>query len=586
MVYARTVLRNEVDDVGSLVPGLLAQGLDIDMLVTHPQRSAELIAAHLTRRDRLTDCTPDLVQAAARAMQLACPTEVLLTRGGDHRQQVDWTTGHNSYGMPVRPNPWRASFSSCTASAPTFRAFDTADVTRLDLARAALGDELDETARSEADSTRALLLSALNVRDTDVEVVLTPSGTDAELVALAVALAGGGPVTSILMGPAELGRGTPRAAAGRHFSDTTPSGAAVTPGEPIGGFASELVDVAPIAIRDAAGNPVPTAAITRAVDAAIEATDARVLLHVVEGSKTGIRTPPADVVAEWEATHGDRIDVVVDAAQMRIDQTTAATHLTAGRMLIVTGSKFFGGPPFSGAVLIPRHLADRLAGDREVPHGLGDYVARAEVPDRLVGLAAAARSEVNLGLLLRWSAALAEMRAFHNVSPVIRDEVVRRLGHGITEAIDNAPYVRLVESPYVEPSNPGHHDFDELPTIFTFTIEHPDGTAATIDEVRAFHKDLASESSDHGGQSATAATPAGRSYLLGQPVTLRAGVAGLRIAIGAAEVSRVVFDHTRGATWRDRLAAEVAEARDALDALATLITARSRKSVATTPVVR
>jgi len=56
-------------------------------------------------------------------------------------------------------------------------------------------------------------------------------------------------------------------------------------------------------------------------------------------------------------------------------------------MLCITGSKFFGGPAFSGALLVPAKVARKS----------GRFPME-EAP--------------NFGLLLRWEAALASLRAF------------------------------------------------------------------------------------------------------------------------------------------------------------------------------
>jgi hypothetical protein len=208
----------------------------------------------------------------------------------------------------------------------------------------------------------------------------------------------------------------------------------------------------------------------------------------------------------------------------------------------------------------------------ELPAGLGGYLARADVPASLPDLRTVARPGANLGLLVRWVAALAEMRAFHNASTGIRDEVVRRLVVGVRRTIESSPHVRIVESPFTVLPARDERSFDDLPTIFTFTVLGPDGRPLGVDEARALQHWLARDPSPLVGPLDESHQVARRSFHLGQPVVLyREGereVAGLRLAIGAATVSRIVFDHTRGACWADRAASELADMRDALDKLA------------------
>ncbi len=579
ITYAATVLRRRVPPGSPPRPlgSLLAPDVDVEAIRGRPQFSAQRIAAHLAGRDRSAPCPDADLTAATRALPLACPTEVLLASGGDDRQTIDWETGTNSYGIAPRPTPWTASFGSCTASSPTFRAFDAARAFRLRMIAAALDDRLESVVESETDVVRRTILAALGVApDGGTEVVLTPSGTDAELVALAVSMATGEKVTSILIGPNEVGRGSVPAAAGLHFSTLLPSGAGATPDTPLRGFDPERVEVVDVPVRSADGTILDLDATRDLVQAAIDAAGHRVLLHVVEGSKTGIRAPRPHDVDGWEARHGDRLDVVVDAAQMRIDQQRVAAHLDAGRMIIVTGSKFFGGPPFSGAVLVPAVLAERLRGDHPCPAGLDDYLSRSDVPASMPALRAVARPEPNLGLLARWVAALSEMQSFHNASWQIRDEVLRRLAAGVRRTIDAAPHVTLVESPYTHFPEVDRRGLTDLPTIFTFLVHHPSGGFLDFDDAKAAQHLLAHDLTTTLSSEGVHHQVACRSFHIGQPVRLHRvegrWMAGLRLAIGAATLSQIVFDHTRGASWQDRIERELSDVRDALDKLA-LVTA-------------
>ena len=42
---------------------------------------------------------------------------------------------------------------------------------------------------------------------------------------------------------------------------------------------------------------------------------------------------------------------------MRLGRTRLQKYLDRGYLVLVTGSKFFTGPPFSGALLVPSALA-------------------------------------------------------------------------------------------------------------------------------------------------------------------------------------------------------------------------------------
>lgn len=579
LAYHATGLRRHIvgDPDGAIRSGVLVPGLPLDVLLDDPTRVAA-IAEHLTRRDQSPVHCPDAaLAAAARGLRAALPTDLLLAEGGDDRQHVDWDTGTNSYGIATRPNPWCSSFGSCTASSPTFRAFNAARDLRHRLIQAAIDDRLHDEAELEAETTRTTILAALGVGpDQDVEVVLTPSGTDAELLALAVSLVDAPSVHSVLVGPVEVGRGSAPAARGRHFTASLPSGGRAQPGAAVEGFPVDRVTVAEVPVRHDDGRTRAPAEVEADVRREIDRSSGRVLVHVVEGSKTGIRLPRAAVVTEWQRDVGPQLDVVVDAAQMRIDQATVGAHLAEGRMIFVTGSKFFGGPPFSGALLLPPALARRVRNAAGLPSGLGGFISRTDVPPSLPTLRATARPGANFGLLARWAAALDEMRSFHNASPQIRDEVLRVLAGEVRTTLASAPHVEVVESPYTGAVSDDHRGLDDLPTIFTFLVRHPSGRLLDLDEVGAAHRLLRRDLSPF-LDARDAPALATRTFHLGQPVkVVRDGerwTAGLRFALGAPTISQIVFDHTRGPHWSDRIRREVSEIDEALAKLA-LITQR------------
>ena len=65
--------------------------------------------------------------------------------------------------------------------------------------------------------------------------------------------------------------------------------------------------------------------------------------------------------------------------ERRVSPHTLRAYLAHGFCVALTGSKFVAGPPFSGALLVPRTLARRLE-RQAMPPALGAYSARAEWP--------------------------------------------------------------------------------------------------------------------------------------------------------------------------------------------------------------
>ena len=84
-----------------------------------------------------------------------------------------------------------------------------------------------------------------------------------------------------------------------------------------------------------------------------------VVLHTVAGSKTGLRLPSPDVAAALRAEFGERVVSVLDACQMRHHPTLIPRWLDTQGPVLMTSSKFFGGPSFGSGVFFP-HAAGRI----------------------------------------------------------------------------------------------------------------------------------------------------------------------------------------------------------------------------------
>ena len=139
---------------------------------------------------------------------------------------------------------------------------------------------------------------------------------------------------------------------------------------------------------------------------------------------------------------GGQIDVVLDACQMRLSPERIRACLAAGWMVLVTGSKFFGGRPFAGGLLIPAEIVARASRLTPLPAGLADYFSGAEWPHALQQLTGRLPERANLGLVLRWQAALWEMRAFHAVPREQRTRSMTDLGAAIRAALAEARFLR------------------------------------------------------------------------------------------------------------------------------------------------
>jgi hypothetical protein len=430
--------------------------------------------------------------------------------------------------------------------------------------------------RSEMEGARARVVSVLGLGNSSAELIFSASGTDCELYALFVALAGHtSNVLNIIMAPTEIGSGSVPAASGQHFDVIVPAGHRVEPGAYVDGIPTQRVRVESVPLRDEDGSPVPLDAIDAIVADKVSGAVARgerALLHLLDGSKTGLRGPSLRCARALQQRHGSSLMVVVDAAQMRTSNQALATYLASDFMVILSGSKFYTGSPFSGGLLVSDRVSRILDRVDTLPEGFGDYLSAYDVPPRWTRLRSQLPMAANVGVLVRWLVALWEMQAFNSVAPLQQREYLHGFGEQFRAALAARPHLALVDAPIGE----RQHDsadagWNAVQTIFTFTARRAWGDVLTYDEAWLVYNWLNLDIADRLPAALTAEQRAiaRKPCHIGQPVCIgdSAGstIGALRIAAGARLVSRVAFDPTLGATPHDRLAAQVTAAVQVLD---------------------
>jgi hypothetical protein len=101
-----------------------------------------------------------------------------------------------------------------------------------------------------------------------------------------------------------------------------------------------------------------------------------------------------------------------------------------------TGSKFLRAPPFCGAVLVPGRIMERLIlTDVDMPAGLRHFMSCNEVPPALADWRSALKPVDNVGLALRWVAALEEMEPFLEIPVQVRDLAMSAWHDGVVQLI-------------------------------------------------------------------------------------------------------------------------------------------------------
>ena len=338
-----------------------------------------------------------------------------LRSGGDERIAADPLSGRNRYGLTARPAPDETFFSSSTASAITPRGWHAAATTWRRL------HSDDPRERLAFPAWFGDIRRRVGAHARAGEAILTASGTDAEFLALAIAdHATAGPITNIVVGPGETGRGAPLAAGGLHFQSSAPRCR-------LAGWEDRDIGVETVEIRDVRGFPRAGAEVDAEVLAKAQAALARgrtVIAHLLDVSKTGLSGFSRAAALELRARAPERIFVLADCCQMRGTPSHVGELLDDGFLVAITGSKFFCGPPFCGALLLPEALRARLK-DIRLPEGLAARAALYDWPPSLRGGAEGFGSHANIGLGLRWEAALAEMDAFRTIPPALTQKIAQ-----------------------------------------------------------------------------------------------------------------------------------------------------------------
>lgn len=476
---------------------------------------------------------------ASGLSELFAPLDRLLGSGGDPRLRIDPASATNDYGCRLSPCPNMLSLGSSTATSISERAFAHAGRARQSMMRRAVAHGMDEAFDARIEAMRDELKACLGLSPAAAEVIFSPSGTDSQLHALLLARALLGPaLTTVIVAADQTGSGTAETARGHHFSTATATGSGVLKGEPIAGPAGSVASIA-IGLLGERGDRRAEAETDAMVLGAIEGSVASgipVLLQIMDCSKLGWRAPSEQCLDEIAARWPDRVQIVVDACQMRLGRPRLRKYLDRGYLVIVTGSKFFTGPAFSGALLVPASLANAVGAIDGIAPGFRAYSSRSDWPAHWRALRSCFPVRANLGQWLRWEAALEEIRAYHAVPGPFRRRALTGFGEAVERIMASSPSLRLL--PPQRSAGHGGLDDEELaqPTIFPFAIRH-DNRDLTLAEGRAIYRALAIG----GGDAANGCDVAAEPCLLGQPVAWQRGepqpAALLRIAAGARLVT-------------------------------------------------
>jgi hypothetical protein len=529
----------------------------------------ELISSH-RGQSRLALINPRHTSRRNRPLTTLPGLRELLTAGGDSRI-VCGPDGRNRYGCSPLPESAVLAYGSSTASTISPAAFAAASTLRDRLCQVA-DEEMTAAYERELDRVRRELAALCGLGDLPgLETILGASGTDLHLFAsqLMSETESGAPLI-VRVEAAETGRGVPDALAGRHFGDCAPLGDLVLPNAEIDGRRS--LEIREIKCRQEDGSLRSAAQVDAEVERAVlgaVAAGRRVLLTMVDVSKTGLLAPSPSCVLALRTRFPESVEVLVDACQFRLAPRTLRAYLERDFLVAITGSKFVTGPTFCGALFVPHDAAQRLR-HQTLPRGLKSYSARADWP-RDWTARTALNPAANHGLLLRWEAALSELRAFRRLAEPAIAAFLATFTHEVTRHIAKTPAFEFVPAPVLDRGPfASTENWDQMPTIFSFLLRRSDSSNRPAylkqDETKKIHELLREDAGCLAGK-ATHAAMSSRCEI-GQPVPcgIRDGisVSALRLCASSRLIVDALSPNGRGAE------AVIAEALAVLDKAAFL----------------
>ena len=394
-------------------------------------------------------------------------TSQCLTAGGDARIALDAVSGLNLYGCRPFPDPAMLAYGSSTASIISMEGYRCANRLRERLLEAVGTASHSAVYDREIGRIRAELLQLCELPET-TGTIFSPSGTDIHTIAAQYAGRGvlSMPPLIVMIETNETGKGVAAALEGTGFAEQPDC---------------RTADAVQVSVRLGDGTPRLSIDIDTEVEALVSAavvSNRRVLLILIDQSKTGLIAPSQCCVQALHDRFKNKIDVLVDACQFRIAPPTLRAYLEQGFMVALTGSKFLTGPSFSGVLLFSSALNNSSALENRPSNGV--------MTKNVTQIA-------NFGLLLRWEVALQELRAFRSIPQATVIGFLQDFSSAIQQRLNTDPLLESLPVPQLD-RRPltAANSWDHLQTIFPFLLYHADagGTPLSAEETLHVYRQL------------------------------------------------------------------------------------------------
>ena len=476
---------------------------------------------------------------------LAKPTEYLLMSGGDLRLNIDEFQLLNKYGCRPFPRPEAFTFASSTATSVSNFAFDKTDKTRTILIQNSLKKGFKNTTLEFSELLKNNLRKALKIND-ECQIIFSPSGTDSSLqIAAITQIISDKKITHVLVASDETGSGVPAALKGCHFENTTALNYPVKKGDTVEGFKD--VDLIEIPLKNEKGELKTVAQLDDEVLNAISKTNdlgRHVVLHTMDQSKLGYQSPSVEMIKKLDKLHNLSIQIIVDGSQLRLDPKDIQNYLNKGYIVTITGSKYFTGPPYSGALIVPKSVSKTIdAVKKKLPKGLNNYYNHTDWPTTWF-CSKDLSDGFNYGSYMRWNAAIVEMDRYYKTPILYRNLGIEMFCNFVEDSIKDSSFLEPLfkDETKINSYNSEEFGLRNIRTIFPFFILNNTNEVLDVDKVKKLYTLLNSDLSEQFKDSSLEIMRlAAQKCHIGQAVNVKYGndiqSAILRISLGARVIS-------------------------------------------------
>ncbi|WP_136987743.1 hypothetical protein [Synechococcus sp. UW69] len=350
---------------------------------------------------------------------MSYPLQQRLFGFSDDRNSLDSDSLSNKYSCKLNPYDNYLSYSSATATNVQLGQFNYLNT---------LLQQLEDCGGSTIDMWQHLRdrIRSIFDLDDDVDIIFGSSGTDIEMIATLYGISTNKKCANIVSLPEEIGSGSRHASKLSHFCNYDNHGTSVAKGARLSGFESvDLFSYTSGTKINSLNSQICNENELLSLVSELIQDDYHVQIHLIYGSKLGRVYPSLSVVNLLEQRYPGKIDVIVDACQFRLNHQCINEWLSMGRIILLSGSKFFEGVTFSGIMLLPAIMRDRINDYKSaLPDSLNQYFSRVCFPTRLTKFDSIHHSPNHDSLFLRLESFMYNAERFAGIKQHRLTEVI------------------------------------------------------------------------------------------------------------------------------------------------------------------